>query len=64
MMILSYWNEEKSYLTTKFTKDTKNLENYILKLRALRALRGENYPFFFGCGYTALGLLRPNPKPT
>jgi hypothetical protein len=45
-------------LTTKFTKDTKNPDIFILNLRALRVLRGENLPFYFGCGTAALGILR------
>ena len=50
-----------SDLTTKFTKDTKNPDIFILNLRALRVLRGENLPFYFGCGSAALGPLRLNP---
>jgi hypothetical protein len=32
-----------------------DLKQLLQKLRALRVLRGENYPFFFGCGFAALG---------
>jgi hypothetical protein len=36
------------------TKDTKYPDIFILNLRALRVLRGENLPFYFGCGFAAL----------
>jgi hypothetical protein len=41
-------------LTTKITKNTKDPDIFILNLRALRVLRGENLPFYFGCGSAAL----------
>jgi hypothetical protein len=47
-----------SDLTTKFTKDTKYPDIFILNLRALRVLRGENLPVYSGCGFAALGSLR------
>jgi hypothetical protein len=42
-------------LTTKHTKVTKDWEIKTLKLRALRVLRGENYPLVISRGITALG---------
>jgi hypothetical protein len=38
----------------EITKATKGLDIYALKLRVLRALRGEGL-LSFGCGFAALG---------
>jgi hypothetical protein len=43
-------------------RSTKNSKNLYCYLRALRVLRGGNYPLFFGCGSAALGPLLPPVK--
>jgi hypothetical protein len=42
------------------TKATKVAEDYFLKLRDLRVLRGAILTFYFGCGAAALGAKQLN----
>jgi hypothetical protein len=68
-------SESELSVSEKFaqTAQTSNVNSttkrniFILHLRALRVLRGENYPVFFGCGFAALGpcgesFITQNPK--
>ena len=50
----------KDILTTKITKATKGSDILLIKLCALRVLRGQICFFFFGCGSGRVRFLAVN----